>query len=302
MNMLKKFFLFSLCLLVVGCGSSSKKQEKQTGELDGLTNESFKWPTPKGFQAVDDFLDGNVADYEDVLKGESLAKIPQEELNRPNSVDKSIDKAILACYRGNYQLANNIFDSLLKEYRKNPIYWNQVGNCFMMQGSTRKALLYYNKARGLKKDYAPPINNIGVIFERDSFDQKALKSYEEAKKVSGFSLTPIFNLAQVYVKYGFIDEGRQLFESMARLNSKDQDALHGLAYVEFVDGNIKKSLSLFDRLGRDYYRKPEVGVNLAYALILSGNKSKARDILEDLNPTQNSELISYIGKIKEISR
>jgi tetratricopeptide (TPR) repeat protein len=289
-------------IVFAGCSGNSKKEKKEQGDLDGLTNESFKWPAPKGYMAVDDFLDGNVADYDDVLKGESLSKIPKEEINRPSAVDKSIDKAIVACYRGNYTLANNIFDALLKEYRKNPIYWNQVGNCFMMQGSKRKALLYYNKARGLKKDYGPPINNIGVIFERGGFDQKALKSYEESKKVSGFSLTPVFNLAQIYVKYGFIDEGRQLFESMIRINQKDQDALHGLAFVEFVNGDIKKSLALYDRLDRDFYRRPEVGVNLAYALALSGNKSKARDLLGDLGSTSNPSLNEYISKVRELSQ
>ena len=299
---MKYFLPLILIVFLTGCSGNSKKPKKEAGDLEGLTNESFKWPTPKGYQAVDDFLDGNVADADDVLKGESLAKIPKDDLNRVNSVDKSIDKAILACYRGNYNLANNIFDSLLKEYRKNPIYWNQVGNCFMMQGSKRKALLYYNKARGLKKDYGPPINNIGVIFERGDFDQKALKSYEESKKVSGFSLTPVFNLAQIYVKYGFIEQGRQLFDSMIRLNPKDKDAIHGLAFVEFVDGNLKKSISLFNRLDSDFYLRPEVGVNLAYALALSGNKNKAQDILEDLKPTSNQALIKYINSVKGISR
>ena len=302
MKRLNQLIVIVSLVLFSARSGSSKNEKKQEGDLEGITNESFKWPTPKGYQAVDDFLDGNVADYNDVLKGESLSKIPKEELSQPSSVDKSIDKAILACYRGNYTLANNIFDSLLKEYRKNPIYWNQVGNCFMMQGSKRKALLYYNKARGLKKDYGPPINNIGVIFERSGFDQKALKSYEESKKVSGFSLTPVFNLAQIYVKYGFIEEGKQLFESMIRINSKDQDALHGLAFVEFVSGDLKKALSLFDRMDRDFYQKPEVGVNLAYALFLSGNKGKAQDIIEDLKPTPNPALNNYINKVRELTR
>ncbi len=289
--------LLVLNLILSGCGTSSKKEEKTDGDLSGVTNESFKWPAPRGYEVVDDFLDGKAADYDDVLKSETLSKIPPKELEEPTSVDRSIDKAILACYRGNYSFADKIFDSLLKEYRKNPIYWNQVGNCFMMRGETRKALLYFNKSRSLKSDYAPPINNIGVIFEKKSFDQKALKSYEEAKKVSNFSLTPIFNLAQVYARYGFISEAKQLFESMIRMNSKDQDALHGLAYVEFVSGDIQGAIRAFDRMERDYYEKPEVGVNLVYALVLSGNKDKAKDIYEDLKPTSNSSLQAYLAQV-----
>lgn len=286
-----------IALIGSGCGTSQKNAKKDDGELSGVTNESFKWPSPRGYQAVDDFLDGKTADYNDVLKEETLSKIPKEELEEPDAVDRSIDKAILACYRGNYTLANNIFDNLLKEYRKNPIYWNQVGNCFMMKGETRKALLYFNKARSIKGNYGPPINNIGVIFEKKGFDQKALKSYEEAKKVSSFSITPVFNLAQMYARYGFIDEAKELFKSMVRINSKDQDALHGLAYVEFVSGNIQGALKVFDSMSRDYYEKPEVGINLVYALVLSGNKDKAKDILDDLKPTSNSRLQAYISQV-----
>lgn len=290
--------LMILILSLSGCGTSSKKENQEDGELAGVTNDSFKWPAPRGYEAVDDFLDGKVANHNDVLKGETLSKIPPQELEEPDDVDRSIDKAILACYRGNYSLADSIFDSLLKEYRKNPIYWNQVGNCFMMRGESRKALLYFNKARGLKSNYGPPINNIGVIFEKKSFDQKALKSYEEAKKVSSFSLTPIFNLAQIYARYGFITEAKQLFESMVRINSKDQDALHGLAYVKFVSGDLEGALKAFDSMSRDYYEKPEVGANLVYALVLSGNKSKAEDIFEDLKATSNPNLQAYLAQIK----
>jgi len=297
----KLTFLIS-CLALFGCGSGSTKNEKtkNVDEIDTLTDANFKWPAPREYQVVDDFLDGKVADYDDVLKEESLSKIPRDELEEPSDVPKSIDKAILACYRGDYNYANNIFDSLLKEYRKNPIYWNQVGNCFMMRGDDRKALLFYNKARDLKKDYAPPINNIGVIFEKSSFDQKALKSYEQAKKVSSFSLTPVFNLAQIYAKYGFIEEGKQLFESMVRLNSKDQDALHGLAFLQMVLGDYNGAIQLFDRMPSEYYLKPEVGVNLAYTLFLSGNKGKAQDVLSDLKPSKNEDVLAYVSKIRSL--
>lgn len=293
--------LLVILILLTGCASKQTvKKEASQDELENITNDSFNWPAPREYQVLDDFIDEKVASYNDVLKEESLSKIPQEELEEPNDVSRSIDKAILACYRGNFSLADSIFDELLKEYRKNPIYWNQVGNCFMMRGDERKALLFYNKSRDLKKDYSPPINNIGVIFEKAGFYQKALKSYEEARNVSSFSLTPIFNLAQIYAMYGFIDEGKQLFESMIRLNSKDQDALHGLAFLEMAVGNYGKAISIFDRMSSDYYLRPEVGCNLAYSLFLNGNKEKAKDLLDDLRPTKDQSLLAYVGKIRSL--
>ncbi|MCR9205462.1 MAG: hypothetical protein NXH75_12845 [Halobacteriovoraceae bacterium] len=298
---MKKLFIFSLLITLVGCGSSKKAEKKPVGEnFENLTNESFKWPKPKAYTTVDDFLGDKVTYDDDVLKSETLAKVPPKEIVDVDDVDKNLDRAIVACYRRDFNRADAIFDSLLKEYRKNPIYWNQVGNCFMVRGNSRKALLFFNKARELKGNYAPPVNNIGVIFQKDGKDQKAMKAYQEAKKLSSFSLTPVFNLAQVYAKYGFVDQGMALFDSLVRLNSKDQDSLYGLGYFQLAKGEISQAVNTFKNLDRSFRRKPEVAVNVAYALVLSNEKGDARDVLEDMSETNNSELNAYISQIRRL--
>lgn len=283
------------------CGTS-KKESKPVDELESITNDSFKWPSPKPYQDVDDFLDDKVAYKEDVLKSETLAKVPKEEIVEVGDVDKNLDKAIVACYRRDFSLADKIFDALLKTYRKNPIYWNQVGNCFMIKGEERKALLYFNKSKDLKKNYAPPVNNIGVIFQGQNEDQKAIKAYQEAKSISSFSLTPVFNLAQLYAKYGFIDEGKVLYETLIRLNNNDQDLKYGLGFFLLASGDIKGAVNTFSSLSRDYRKKPEVAVNVAYALALSGEKGDAKNVLEDMKDTNDGDLQKYAAEIRRIAR
>lgn len=293
-------FLF-IILFLASCGTSQKKQEANSPEsLEGITNDSFKWPAPKTYQEVEDFLGQELSDSNDVLESETLAKVKEEDLEEPASLPKGLDQGIVACYKKNFALADEVFDRLLKEYIKNPIYWNQVGNCFMLKGEFRKALLYFNKARDLKSNYAPPVNNIGVIFQNKGFEQKALKSFEEAKKMASFSLTPIFNLAQLYTKYGFIEQGKTLFEALARMNQKDQDAIHGLAFLELVSGNTTGSINLYRRLDSNYIERPEVGVNYAYALFVAGNSSDASSVLGDLKQSNDGELNAYIEKVRGI--
>lgn len=298
---MKKLILFTILLSLVSCGSSKKEEKKPESEsFEGLTNDSFKWPTPKPYTTVDDFLDDKVSYDEDVLKSETLAKVPPKEIVNVEDVDKNLDRAIVACYRKDFNKADAIFDALLKEYRKNPIYWNQVGNCFMVRGNSRKALLYFNKARELKGNYAPPVNNIGVIFQSDGEDQKAMKAYQEAKKLSSFSLTPVFNLAQIYAKYGFVDQGIALFDSLVRLNNKDQDSLYGLGFFQLAKGEISSAIQTFNNLDRDFRKKPEVAVNVAYALALLNKKGDAKDVLEDMNETNNSELNAYAAQVRRL--
>ncbi len=291
-------YLLAIVLMIslVSCGS--QKTKKNDDELSEITNESFKMPPAKLYQIVDDFIGEKVSDEPNVLKQESIAKVPAEEVEEPEDVKGDINKILLACYRRKFDQGFAMIDTLYKEYRKNPIYWTQVGSCYLLQGSKRKALLYYNKAREVKKNYAPPINNIGVIFQKSGFDQKALKAYEEAKRLSSFSLTPLFNLAQIYVDYGFISEGKALFESMNRVDNRDQDVIYALGFIYFVEGNYGKAASFYNNLDEKYYRTAGIGANVAYALALNGNHSDARDILESLGQARTAEEAQYVQNIK----
>ena len=292
-----KYLLIGIILgSLASCGTQSVKKEKD--ELSDLTNDSFKMPPAKLYQFVDDFIDEKLSDEPNVLQQESIAKVPPEEVEEPEDVKGDINKILLACYRKKFDLGFQMIDQLYKEYRKNPIYWTQVGSCYLLQGSKRKALLYYNKAREVKKNYAPPINNIGVIFKKSRFDQKALKAYEEAKRLSSFSLTPLFNLAQIYTDYGFIPEAKALFESMYRVDNKDPEVIYALGFISFVEGNYGKSVSFYNNLSRDYYKTAGIGANIAYALALNGNADEAKDILQSLDNPRSREEASYVNEVR----
>ncbi len=293
---MKHIGLLIILLSLVGCGS--QKVEKKEDELGGITNDSFRMPPAKLYQVVDDFIDEKLSDEPNVLQQESIAKVPTEEVEEPEDVKGDINKILLSCYRGDFDKGFTIIDQLYKEYRKNPIYWTQVGSCYLLQGSKRKALLYYNKAREVKRNYAPPINNIGVIFQKSGFDQKAMKAYEEAKRLSSFSLTPLFNLAQLYIEYGFLNEGKSLFESMYRANSKDQDVSYALGFISFAEGDSQKAVSFYKNLSSDYLKVAGVGANVAYALALRGEASDAKDILEKLSGPRSSDEAQYVNNVK----
>lgn len=291
-------YLLAILFITSFVSCATQKTKNKEDELSEITNDSFKMPPAKLYQIVDDFIGENVSSEPNVLMQESIAKVPENEVEEPEDVKGDINKILLSCYRRKFDQGFAMIDSLYKEYRKNPIYWTQVGSCYLLQGSKRKALLYYNKAREVKKNYAPPINNIGVIFQKSGFDQKAMKAYEEAKRLSSFSLTPLFNLAQTYVDYGFISEGKALFESMYRVNNKDQDVIYALGFIYFVEGNYGKAASFYSNLEEKYYRIAGIGANVAYALALNGNNSDAKDILESLDRPRTSEEAQYVHNVK----
>jgi len=304
MKKLLRLFLISLILIgIIGCGSQSKnKTLPGEPELEGISNTDFKWPDPIDYSPVDDFLNDDISYKKDVLKNETFAKAPRDKIVSISAADNDIDKAIIACYRKEFKKADLIFDKLYKKYRSNPIYWNQIGNCFFLKNESKKALLYFNKAREIKKDYIPAINNVGVVLDNDGSKQKALKAYQEARSKSKFSLTPLFNLAQLYTRYGLLSEGKKFFSSFVKLNPSDQHALYALGYLNLASGNKFRAIELFNELSGDFIKKPEVAVNYAYALCLVNKKSKARDLLDDMRSTNNNELLDYARKIRGLTK
>jgi len=292
--------LIMLPLFLFSCGTTP---EKKKGELDydNFSNEEFKAPEKVKYSIDDDFLDKGLTDDRNVLFEESISKVDAEELEDFEDIEKPLVKALVACYQGKYQEADQIFDRFLRPFRSNPIYWTQVGNCFLKKGKSRKALLYYNKAKELRKVYGPPVNNIGVILERKGMPQKALKAYEEAMNMASFSLTPLFNTAQLYVRFGLVKEAENLLLSLRQIESKDGDTLSSLAYVEMIKGNYKKSLSYYHAMTRnDRIKNPSNGANYALTLYLSGQKKLARKVVDKIKGNKSARLENYILQIENL--
>jgi tetratricopeptide (TPR) repeat protein len=298
--MIRDFKVLLLLLLVFSCATNDKNKEEDVNELDSLSNDVFIVPNAKNFSPEDDFLEEDLGSEANVLFTESIAKVEPDEISSIESISHPLTRALVACYKGEYAISDRLFDENLKVYRKNPIYWTQIANCFLRKGNKRKALLYYNKAKEFRSRYAPPVNNIGVILERQGFPQKSLKAYEEAMDIASFSLTPMFNTAALYTRYGLASEAKELLVAIRKLNSDDFDATNSLAYLELIKGNYKKSVAYYSKISSKHYRKPEVGANLALSLHMMGKKDKAKKIIKKLDKTSDPALTEYILQIKKL--
>jgi tetratricopeptide (TPR) repeat protein len=288
-------------VLAFGSCSTTEKSKNTKSEYDGVTNDAFIAPPVRNFTDEDDFLDEGLGDESNVLFAESIEKVNASELDDFDGVDHPLVKGLVACYQGKYKEADLIFDQNLKAYRKNPIYWTQIANCFLKKDNKRKALLYYNKAKELRKSYAPPINNIGVILERKDQPQKALLAYEEAMRIASFSLTPLFNSAGLFVRFGLVHEAEALLKSLIDLEKDDIDTISSLAYMEMIKGDYNQSLTYYNMMSRsDRSNNPKIAVNYAYALYLFGNKKRAKSVINNIKYEKNDDLSNYILQIKKL--
>lgn len=202
-------------------------------------------------------------------------------------------RALSLCYRGKFRQGLDLLDGGYPLSKKNPRHWNQVGNCYLLQGKLQLALLFYNKARDLNPRYVPAINNLGVIYRRQGRDQEALLSFKKARKLNPRALTPLFNLAQLYLQYGRTKKARALYFSLYKRNGQDKDVLNGLATCYLLQGQVDKALSFFEALPEDSFEHPTISLNYSAALALKGRKKEAKSMLLKIDGLSSLELREY---------
>jgi len=290
-----KILLTSLLLasLFTGCSSAPKKDSPL--ELDSVTNDDFKKDKVEKFTTEQDKF-GEVDDKAfEALKDESI-----QRLDDPSDLDikTSLDEMIVKCYEGKYDEAFSLVVQNHDKYRTNPIFWNQVGTCYMLKGERRKALLFYNKALEYKSSYSPAYNNIGVMYIREGNDQKALVAFKRAIKSQSFGKTPRFNMGQVYLQYGMYDLAIKEFNTLYRVSKKDVDVLAGLGNAYLMKGKLDKAKSYFKAIDNDYWERPYVGINWAYLNYLQGDKDKAADIFKDVETKDLGPWKEYHAQLK----
>ena len=294
------FFALFLTLVLTGCSTGSKKKGTKVGNQE-ISNEDFIAPRPITYSEGSDFF-GDDFDEGGALSRESMASAPADDLDQFDSSDNPLNQALSYCYRKQFNKAEQIFDRYYRRFKKNPAYWNQMGTCYLLKDERRKALLFYNKSRDLKGNYAPPINNLGVIYQLDGKDQKALSAYKKASNLSKFSLTPVFNLGQLYTKYGLLGKARNLFNSLYRVNEEDADVIAALAYVELLSGEYKRAVGYYQKMDKDLYEEPRVGLNLALALYLSDRPKDAKNVLDGIREATTREEEVYSKRVKNFFR
>lgn len=292
--------ILMILFLLASCGSSSKKTENSDSmsqEFSWIENNDFESGETVKYDESNDSFEGDESEF-DSLSSESIARLPEFKLEVVATSKDTIGKVISLCYQKKFNEASQVMDTLFKKYKNHPAYWNQVGTCFFLQGNMRGALLYYNKALSLNKNYAPPINNLGVIYERDGREQKALLAFKKASELNSFSLTPIFNLSQMYLKYGFTDKARSLLAALYKKNSKDVDVVNSLAVSYMIEGNHQEALKWYDKIPRELHSRYDIGINYALTLKLGGRPSDAKVIFERINVTKLGDSSAYYGKVK----
>ena len=285
--------------LLVLAACSSTPEKSKTSAPEKITNESFKKDVPLRNNQVTDFYQGSTTSLTPALQDETLDRYSKEELSKLKDTNDPLLEMSLKCsvkdYNDAFKLAAKIFD----RYQKVAAYWNQVANCHLNAGSQRKALLFYNKALEIDRDYVPALNNIGVMYARQGQDQKALVAFERASKEGKFSKTPRYNLGKMYLTYGLTNSALPILESLLNGSPQDIDLLNAVATSYFLEANYQKALSFYDKIPQKEWDRAEIGLNLALTLKNANRQKDAKQVFEMVSKPSSRELRKYYSVVED---
>lgn len=283
-------------IFLVACSTTKDSSKKETAP--SITNESFKKEAALSRSDLPDYYTGVTAGLSPALQDETLDRFTPEELKTINiSADPLVDIAV-RCSRRDFDGAFAVATKNFDKYQKIPTYWNQVANCHLNNSAPRKALLFYNKALEVQKNYVPALNNIGVLYAREGQDQKAQVAFERANKQNKFAKTPRYNLGKLYLKYGLVDSALPIFQSLLRESPADVDLLNAIATAYFLQSDYRQALSYYQKIPQKQWQLAEVGLNLAMTLKKLNDVNNAQKVFNAIDKPRTSELQEYYAVIR----
>lgn len=283
-------------LFLAACSSTPDKPKKEAPEI---TNESFRKEKPLRTNEVADFYQGNTKTLSPALQDETIDRYTSAELAKIKTTNDPLLEISMRCAVKDYNKAFEVAAKVFDRYQKLATYWNQVANCHLNSGSHRKALLFYNKALEVDKDYVPALNNIGVMYARQGQDQKALVAFERAAKEGKFAKTPRYNLAKLYLTYGLSELALPVFQSLLNEAPQDVDLLNAVASAYFLESDYQRALAYYQKIPQSQWRRAEIGLNLAWTLKNAGKNDEAKKVFNQVKKPSGSHLKRYYASVED---
>lgn len=285
--------IYSLTFLfIVSCATSQKKDGipdlESVEDKDFIKKSSQRYNEQKDYFSFKDKPTFSLADE---------ALVDSDDVDNLKKVDV-MDQILGMCLEKNYEEAFKLIEQNTDSYKTHPVYWNQVGTCFLIKKEYRKALMYFNKALEFKPNYAPALNNIGVMYRQQGDDQKAQVAFDKAVKSSSYAKTPRFNLAQVYLEYGLAKNAQTHLKVLLN-DSPDDIIFNSIALSYLMLNDYTQALNFYNKVNPNLFEKAEYGISYSLALHRSGKKIEAQEVLNDVEIGKDSKYLGYYEQVKK---
>jgi tetratricopeptide (TPR) repeat protein len=209
---------------------------------------------------------------------DSEDSLSREVLNSDLQPSGVINEILFLCKNDDIEKGLQKADSQFYQFKGHPDYWNAIGFCYLEQNQFRKALLYFQKSIDVEPNYAPAINNFGMVYLRQNKHNKAYEAFFAASKKMPSAITPRLNLAQILMSYGLYNKA-----DVQLANLPDILPVKSLRLIiNYYSKEKTSSLKALQALWSSNSGDPLLGLNYSIILANSGNTSDARAVLKSI--------------------
>jgi tetratricopeptide (TPR) repeat protein len=289
--------------LFASCSSTDEKKvgKKSVSDKDFDLKTRFNYDTKDEKVPVD-----KLENIKDALVLESLDRLSLKNLYKLDLDENPLIQGSAFCHMGKKGNAMNKFNEHYKKLKGNPIYWNAIGTCLLINKDYREAKLYfetslhfYRKATRSNKLYAPAMNNIGVLFATRGDDERAMNTFRQVLKEYPNSKTASFNLGQIYLKYGIYTRALKYFEYLYSIEPEDVDVLGGLGMGNLLKKNIDKAVNYYQKIPKPQLEKAYLGLPYAFVTQLKGDLKGALAIFKEVEKPPKGDFRHFYYEVKK---
>ena len=195
--------------------------------------------------------------------------------NQQPSLSKNQIDAVISLYSNRqYQEAIDQIIILDELYPNVPLLFNLIGACYKALGQLEVSVKMFEKAVGIKPDYAEAHKNLGITLRSLGQFEPAVNSLEQAIKVEPNYADAHYNLAITFKDFGDLHAAVKSYEKTITLNPNFAAAHNNL-------GNVFKDLDKFDDAVKSYEKAISLNPKFAAAHNNLGNVFKDLNKLDD---------------------
>jgi tetratricopeptide (TPR) repeat protein len=271
--------LLFLILLIFSCSQVQKKARNGDDSVqDFRVQEELKYSSSQDYLKVSSsFFSTTTYDYEQDLKDDEISKVVQ--LCRQKKVNSGLT------------YANRSYG----KYKEWPSFWNAIGLCYYLDDQLYQARLFFNRALNTFKDYAPSLNNLGLVNIKEKRWDEALIAFKEAYKSNPNSQAISYNLGRFYSAFGHGSKALIYYKKIDDIDIYKNKVRPLMAIAYSQSGEHQEAIKLFQSNSNS-----SIGEKLfmAKSYLELGDKKNALSLVSEISLQNDHDLWPLLEWIK----